>query len=157
MWWTHWHLDLYLFYQPVPVKIYQEAISLGVAFLLTLGVISILSVCVSLSLTGSAITWRSKITDAWGDIYSISLRQSKTNRKHFLIRLNNAHGLSYFPSDLLAAAGGWKHSSACASPNLSGSNFTSGCTLLLDPMLSYCFLGTWSNPLCFSLHQNLRF
>ena len=77
---------------------------------------SILSACVSLSPTGSNFTWRCILTDAWGCIYYIVLRQSKSIRKQFHFRLNhslvlrfyvpNAHGLSYFPSELLAAAGG---------------------------------------------------
>ena len=61
----------------------SEALSLDVANLLTLGVIPILSVCASLSLTGSAFTWGSRLTDAWGNIYSVALRQSNSNRKRF--------------------------------------------------------------------------
>ena len=65
---------------------------------------------------GCTFTRRCNFTDAWGSTYSISLRQSKFNRKQFHFRLNhslvlrfcvpNALGLSYFPSELLAAAGG---------------------------------------------------
>ena len=82
-------------------------LSLGEVDLLTLGVITILLLCASLSLTGSAFTWGSRLTDAWGNIYSVALRQSKSNRKQTHFRLKhslvlrfcvpNSHGLSYFP------------------------------------------------------------
>ena len=82
-------------------------LSLGEVDLLTLGVITILLLCASLSLTGSAFTWGSRLTDAWGNIYSVALRQSKSNRRQTHFRLKhslvlrfcvpNSHGLSYFP------------------------------------------------------------
>ena len=59
----------------------SEALSLDVVNSLMLRVISLLSACASQNLSGSYITWRGLFTDAWGDIYLISLRQSKSNRK----------------------------------------------------------------------------
>ena len=78
----------------------SETLSLDDVNLLTLRVISILSVCVSLSPTGSILTWRSELTDSWGDIYLISLRQSKFNRKLFYLMLHFHWrlGLFYFIS-----------------------------------------------------------
>ena len=51
---------------------------------------SILSVCASQNLTGSNFTWRCIFTDAWGYIYFINLRQSKSNRKQFHFRLKHS-------------------------------------------------------------------
>ena len=67
--------------QSALVTTLSDPLSLDEVDSLTLRVISILSVCASLNLTGSAFTWRSRLTDAWGEIYSIALRQSKFNRK----------------------------------------------------------------------------
>ena len=49
-------LGVILFDQSAPVKVYQEATSLDVAFSLTLGIISNLSTCASLNLTGGNFT-----------------------------------------------------------------------------------------------------
>ena len=56
---------------------------------------SILSVCASQNLTGSNFTWRCIFTDAWGYIYFINLRQSKSNRKQFHFRLNHSLNLRF--------------------------------------------------------------
>ena len=74
--------------QSVLVTKLSEALLLDVVNLLTLGVLPILSICASLSLTGSNFTRRGELTDAWGDIYLISLRQSKFNRKQLHYRLS---------------------------------------------------------------------
>ena len=70
-------------------------LSLGEVDLLTLGVITILLLCASLSLTGSAFTWESRLTDAWGNIYSVALRQSNSNRKQLRFRLNHSLVLGF--------------------------------------------------------------
>ena len=75
----------------------SEALSLDVVNSLTLRLISLLSACASQNLSGSYITWRGLFTDAWGDIYLISLRQSKFNRKqlHFLLNHSLVLGFVY--------------------------------------------------------------
>ena len=67
-------------------------------------------------LIGSNSTRRGLCSLTLSVIYSVSQRQSKSNRKqiHFRLELSlvlrfytlNAYGLSYFPSELLALAGG---------------------------------------------------
>ncbi len=49
-------LSVILFYQSALVKVYQEVILLDEAYSLTLGVISLLSACASLNLSGSNFT-----------------------------------------------------------------------------------------------------
>ena len=105
------------FQQSALVTKLSEALSLDVAYVHWRLGLSILSVSASLNLTGSNFTWRSLCSLTLGVIYSLSQRQSKSNRKQFHFRLSlslvlrfcisSAHGLSYFLSELLAAAGGW--------------------------------------------------
>ena len=79
---THSHLVYFIPTLSASTKL-SEALLLDVVNSLTLRVKSILSICASLNLIGSAFTWRSRLTDAWGNNYSIALRQSKSNRKRF--------------------------------------------------------------------------
>ena len=73
----------------------SEALSLDVVNSLTLRVIFSLSTCASLNLIGSAFTWRSRLTVAWSNIYSIALRQSKSHRKQLRFRLNHSLVLGF--------------------------------------------------------------